>query len=486
MPPTIAAAYIRVSTADQTEYSPESQLSLIKSYAEKNNMLLPKEYIYRDDGISGRTAEKRPGFMSMISTAKSKPTPFQTILIWKFSRFARNQEESIVYKSLLKKEYGIDVISVSEPLIEGPFGSLIERIIEWMDEYYSIRLSGEVIRGMCERVKKGEFVSVAPFGYQYKEGKLVIDPEKAAIVRSIFNDFMEGMSMAAIAKKYSDMGIKTARGNAWQNRTIRYILTNPVYCGKIRWSPNGANDYHRTQINEGTLFVDGSHEPIISSKAFDEVQTKLKTYLKMFESSGAKRTANQEAGKGGDYMLRGLVKCSACGSSLTRASFGLQCNGYVHTKCRVSHAVSLEKINSLVLSSLRIAAITLNFTVINKTSSLEAANDREIMENQLKKLNAMLNRCKEAYAAGVDTLEEYSQNKARISKEISAINKKMSSLKPVKPINKKAFAENIKKNLKVLEDPEVSEKDKNLLLRSFVDRIIYHKAEKAVEIVFYT
>ena len=72
------------------------------------------------------------------------------ILVWKFSRFARNQEESIVYKSMLKKD-NVDVISVSEPLIEGPFGSLIERIIEWMDEYYSIRLSGEVLRGMKEK-----------------------------------------------------------------------------------------------------------------------------------------------------------------------------------------------------------------------------------------------------------------------------------------------------------------------------------------------
>ena len=72
------------------------------------------------------------------------------ILVWKYSRFARNQEESIVYKSMLKKDH-VEVISISEPLVDGPFGSLIERIIEWMDEYYSIRLSGEVLRGMKEK-----------------------------------------------------------------------------------------------------------------------------------------------------------------------------------------------------------------------------------------------------------------------------------------------------------------------------------------------
>ena len=80
----------------------------------------------------------------MIAEAKSKEHPFDVILVWKYSRFARNQEESIVYKSMLKRE-NVDVISVSEPISDDPFGSLIERIIEWMDEYYSIRLSGECV-----------------------------------------------------------------------------------------------------------------------------------------------------------------------------------------------------------------------------------------------------------------------------------------------------------------------------------------------------
>ncbi len=93
----------------------------------------------------------------MIAAAKSDSHPFDVILVWKFSRFARNQEESIVYKSLLRKKCHVDVVSISEPVIEGPFGSLIERIIEWMDEYYSVRLSGEVTRGMTEKALRGGY-----------------------------------------------------------------------------------------------------------------------------------------------------------------------------------------------------------------------------------------------------------------------------------------------------------------------------------------
>jgi site-specific DNA recombinase len=197
----IAAAYIRVSTDDQTEYSPDSQIKLIRDYGKKHGFVVPDEYIFRDDGISGRSAAKRPAFQLMIAAAKEKPRPFETILVWKFSRFARNQEESIVYKSLLKKENNIDVVSISEPLMEGPFGELIERIIEWFDAFYSLNLATEVRRGMTERVQQGGTVSVAPFGYRYQDRQLVIEPEKAEIVRMVYADFLSGVPILTIAKK---------------------------------------------------------------------------------------------------------------------------------------------------------------------------------------------------------------------------------------------------------------------------------------------
>ena len=159
-----AAAYIRVSTDNQTELSPDSQIKEIRKYAKQHGYIVPNEYIFRDDGISGRKAEKRPEFIRMIATAKQKPAPFSAVLLWKFSRFARNQEESIFYKGMLSRN-DIEVKSISEPIIDGPFGSLIERIIEWFDEFYSINLSGEVKRGMTEKVERGGAVSIPSFGY---------------------------------------------------------------------------------------------------------------------------------------------------------------------------------------------------------------------------------------------------------------------------------------------------------------------------------
>ena len=188
----IGALYIRVSTHMQEELSPESQKKILLEYAKANDIYVPNEYIFMDLGISGRKAEKRPDFQRMIALAKSNPSPFQVIVVWKFSRFARNQEESIVYKSLLNKQCGVEVISKSESIIDGPFGSLIERIIEWFDEFYSLNLSEEVFRGMKEKASRGGYQARPPLGYkiEVKGEPPVIVEEEAKIVRIIFDKYV--------------------------------------------------------------------------------------------------------------------------------------------------------------------------------------------------------------------------------------------------------------------------------------------------------
>ena len=97
-----ACAYIRVSTDKQEELSPDAQKRLLLDYAKNNHIMILPEHIFIENGISGKKADKRPQFMQMIGLAKSKEHPFDVILVWKFSRFARNQEESIVTSLCLK------------------------------------------------------------------------------------------------------------------------------------------------------------------------------------------------------------------------------------------------------------------------------------------------------------------------------------------------------------------------------------------------
>ena len=474
---SFAACYIRVSTDDQTEYSPDSQLKLLRDYAKSHNLILPDEYVFREEeGVSGRKADKRPEFQRMIGAAKSKDHPFSTILVWKFSRFARNQEESIVYKSMLLRECGVQVVSISEPTIDGPFGGLIERIIEWMDEYYSIRLSGEVLRGMQEAVSRGNPVNGTPFGYLRQGKKLVPDPDLAPLVRQIFQWYLDGQGCRKIAGTLNDMGIRSKHGNLMENRTVEYILCNPVYIGKLRW---GADGWIRRDFQNPNIQVfDGGHEPIIDLETWNAVQEKLRENKERWGHK-ARTTVKK------DYFLRGILRCSNCGGSLTiSSSGGVQCINYSKNSCRVSHFINIEKAQAMVLSALQEdfqpGGPPLNFSV--RPRATPSAKDP--IDQQLKQEQRKLQRIREAYGSGIDTLEEYRENKEKISARIAHLAARKKESEPPEDLTA-AFYDKARSAMAVILSPDRSTEEKNFALRAFVDHIVFNRSSCTFTIFYY-
>lgn len=129
--------YARVSSDKQdVDLSISAQLKVLREYAAKNSYDVVREFV--DEAESGRTAA-RPAFREMISMAKRPQKPFNTVLVWKYSRFARSREDSIVYKTMLRKN-GVKVISITEPFEDTPMGRLLEAMIESLDEFYSANL----------------------------------------------------------------------------------------------------------------------------------------------------------------------------------------------------------------------------------------------------------------------------------------------------------------------------------------------------------
>ncbi len=471
-----AAAYIRVSTDMQTEYSPDSQLKVIRDYAEKNDILLLENHIYMEDGgISGKSMKNRTEFLRLIGTAQKKPKPFDIILLWKFSRFSRNQEESIVVKSMLKKS-GIDVISISEALPEGPFGELMERILEWQDSYYLVNLSQEVKRGMKEKASRGEPVVAPPIGYTMKDGQYIPD-DNAAIVQNIFADYVSGMGLRAIATKYAALGFRTTRGNPPDNRYIEYILRNPVYISKIRWTENGRTVSRRDYDNPNTLIFDGKHQPIIDTDIFNKVQEMLNEQKLKY---GKYQRREQPVG----YMLKGLVRCDNCDATLVlinTQSPSMQCHRYARGQCNVSHSITVNKANAAVIDYIKSAAMSGDFTVNKKTETAAAPelDLNKLLENE----NMRLERAKQAYQAGVDSLEEYKLAKAKITDKIKHIKSQIAATD--KKVDKKAFKKKLMNVLKIIEDPSQNESTKNSALRTVVEKIVFNKKQNRFEIFFY-
>ena len=470
-----AAAYIRVSDERQDEYSPDSQIRLIHDFAKKNGFTVPQEYIFFDDGISAKTAKKRTQFNQMIALAKEKEAPFEAILVWKFSRFARNQEESIVYKNILRKK-GIQVISISEPIIDSPFGELIERIIEWMDEYYLINLSTEVKRGMMEKLSRGEAMCPPAFGYDIVDKKYIPNDE-AVHVREIFNDFIDGVTMRQIAMKCAAKGLKTHRGNPLEARTIRYILNNPVYIGKIRWSTDGRASSLRDYSNPNTVIVDGIHEPIISAEVWDKTQSKMKELQKMY---GRYQRAEQPV----EWMLKGLMRCD-CGATLTFLSTktpSIQCYEYTKGKgkCSTSHCLSLAKANRLVIAALESCVDNMNFNIVPHEKPKSGIDYNKLIQREQIKLE----RAKEAYLSGIDTKEEYKANKDRITKAIRDIEKERNA-ETAETVDLTEYSDKVRQVLKTVKDPTASELMKNKALRTILSHITYQKPQNNLALFFY-
>lgn len=483
----IAACYIRVSTDDQTELSPSSQLEALREYADNHDYIIPEEYIFKDEGISGRTTKKRPEFNRMIGVAKTKPKPFEAVLLWKFSRFARNRTDAIVYKNLLRNELGIDVISISESLGEDRGTALIlESMFEAMDEYYSINLSTEVKRSMKLKAEKGQPLSIAPFGYQMIDKQFVIDPQKAEIIKYIFDAYINGDGIRKIATFLGESGVKTNRGSIPDHRFVSYILENPVYCGYTRWCSAGHANYGRKGEIDMTdvILSKGTHEPIISEELFEKVQNKIKETRQRFQ-----KYQRTEAPK--DWLFKGLIKCDSCGSTLVRCSSkvpSLQCHSYSRGVCQISHYLTISNANRVILSGLENAVKTLNFNVISASNSNKREKEKiEMLKRAVETEKAKLLKAREAYEAGVDSIEEFRERKKALSKNVAELETELKKAqREIKPkFNKADFGKKVASVLSIVNDENANIDVKNNAIRTIVHHIEFCKPQNEFKIFFY-
>lgn len=473
-----AAAYIRVSTDDQTEYSPEAQLKALQDYAQRNNMIISNEHIYKDEGISGKTAKKRPAFMKMITTAKkykdSKDKPFEVILVHKFDRFSRNREESVVYKSMLRKECGIKVISITEHIEDDKFSVILEAMLEAMAEYYSLNLADEVKKGMTEKAYRGEFQSTAPFGYKWENGVLLTDEKEAEYVKYIFNAFINGTHKRQIAIYLNNAGIKTHRGNQFQLRTVDYILKNIIYIGYTRWNKNQKTNY-RLLVENNSIITKGTHSAIISEEVFNQAQEILKRTAK----TKVKRASATERYK---HWLSGLIKCSECGGSLGVSGNNLQCINYSHSTCKVSHYIPINKMEQIVLNELSSILTTnnLNNYIVYKDCKTDVSSEQILLKKNIEKINTRLIRLKEAYLNEIINLEEYKKSRLEETVELEKISKQLNSLNN-KKFNPIKYLDEVRNVYEILTSDTHNNQEKGAALKTIVEKIVYDKKNNFFE-----
>ncbi|MBL8642420.1 MAG: recombinase family protein [Rhodospirillaceae bacterium] len=315
--PVRVALYLRVSTKRQAEHdlSIPDQRKQLEAYCLRQGWEIAKEYV--EPGASG-TTDNRPAFQDMIADARSKPRPFDVVLVHSFSRLARDAYQLEYYVRDLRKR-GVRLVSVTQETGDDPSGELVRKIFAMFDEYQSQENAKHTLRAMKENARQGYWNgSAPPFGYKTvqaeKRGdkikrKLEPEPLEAEMVRKVFRLYLNGdgstvpLGVKAIAMHLNEQGYRQ-RGRRFNNNSVYRILRETAYIGTAYF--NKRDSRAKTDKPESE-WIPMPCPAIVDKDTFAAVQ-------KLLAERNPKRTPGRATNN--PILLSGLVKCAACGGTM--------------------------------------------------------------------------------------------------------------------------------------------------------------------------
>lgn len=303
------AAYARVSTElEEQQNSYEAQIEYYSNFI-KSRADWEFVDVYADEGITGTSMKKRESFQRMVQDALEGK--IDLILTKSVSRFARNTVDSLSTIRLLK-DNGVEVMFEKENIQTfDAKGELLITIMSSLAQEESRSISENVKWGIAKKFSDGKYsLPYATFlGYDKgPDGKPIINPEQAELVKRIFKLFLDGNSFMRIAEIFNDENIPTiGKGKQWYPATIKSILTNEKYKGDALLQKTFSTDFlsKRYKRNTGELpqyYVENDHEAIIAPKIFDLVQELIRERQEKGLSNKTVR------------IFSGRIYCGKCGT----------------------------------------------------------------------------------------------------------------------------------------------------------------------------
>lgn len=445
------AAYCRVSTEQEEQQN--SYNAQITYYTDLINR--KKEWtmagVFADEGISGTQAKKRPEFLKMIRMCKKQK--IDLVIVKSISRFARNTVDCLEYVRQLK-DLGIGVIFEKENI------NTLTMPSEFMIALYgsfaqaeSESISKNVSWGMHKAYAEGKvtFQYKHLLGYRKGDnGKPEIVPEEAKTVKMIFELFLDGFSMADIAKRLTILERKTAHGKTeWHREIISSILRNEKYVGDALLQKSFTVDCISKKVKKNNgerpmYLVTDHHDAIIDRDTYNRVQQELARRTSKRKVSDKALT---EQGKyTSKYALSELLICGNCGTPYRRCTWTSRGKRQIVWRCisRLEHGkkycsdsptIQEDKLHKAILQAVNeylgcrdeIAKIL----KANIGSVLECQGHREILslEKRLKELDKARNDLISLIVSGGCDEDKLDSEFAKIFNEEQSINERLEELK---------------------------------------------------------
>ena len=381
------AIYVRVSTLGQTTDRQESELI---SLAESKGYEIVN--VYKDVMSGMKDDEERVGLHQLIKDAKQHE--FDTILFSEFSRLSRKVIDLNQYIEFFRK-IGIELFFMKQNLWVRPKGDLSTDILLQVlaiVSRYEIELFAErVVSGKIAKLKnKGTNVSgYTAYGYTSNESKeIIIDEEQAKVIKQIFKMYLDNISAKSIAqyltsnkiptsfqlkRKSTNKIYKNAPLGEWSETTIRNILSNPIYTGKIKYKFNKPNiDKSDTKELLEEVEVINENIRIIDDETFNAVREKMQ-YNKQNKFNEIKR----------ESLLKGLLICGNCGGNY----FTEYQDKAIYYGCynkRISKCDNAVGIKQSTLDGLIIANIFIMLLSQKKSEEKKDSKERYIEQIRIK------------------------------------------------------------------------------------------------------
>ena len=408
--------YPRVSGHEQEDnYSIPEQIERMKKYCDAKDWMVYK--IYTDAAYSGSNME-RPGLQDMIKDCEAGK--LDMVLVYKLDRLSRSQKDTLYLIEDVFEANGVGFASMTENFdTSTPHGKFIIGILSVFAQLEREKIRERTMIGKDSRAKEGKWHggSTPPIGYDYTDGKLIINDYEAMQVKEAAELFLNNTPVRTIERMLTEKGYRHKHGQ-WDAKTIRRVLSNPVYIGMIK---------HRD------TFYEGEHEPIIERKTFSVLEALMSARREQYGST-----------KPHQSLLGGILFCKNCGARYARQSV----NGIYYYVCysrskkmkkmikdpncknknyrmEVLESIILDEIRALATDPGRISQVRENRPVTDSTEKIKS------ITSEIAKIDGQISKMMDLYALGTIDLDVISDRVAKLNATKTALKKELDDMQVV-------------------------------------------------------
>jgi site-specific DNA recombinase len=398
-----------VSTENQLEnYSIPEQKERLEAYCKAKGWSIYK--IYPDAGFSGGNTD-RPALQQMLKDIRLHR--IDMVAVYKLDRLSRSQKDTL---TLIEDEFianGVEFVSMSENFdTSTAFGRAMIGILSVFAQLEKDQITERFTMGRIGRSKAGYFHGGgnAPRGYDYIDGKLVVNEFMAKQVQEVYQQFLAGESINSI---YKDMHEKYGGWNS--SRAVLNTLKNSVYIGKVKFKGKS---------------YDGVQDHIISDADYNQVQKLLRSSAREESKTSAQKTPFRAG-----YLLSSLVYCARCGARYSANHGYYKC--YSRSKssqkfitdpnCKNTN-YEIEELDAAVIAQINRLQYDKDYfnEVVGKPRSTK--DDTKALSDRLAELDRQISRMLDLYQVGTIPIEQISSRLQELQSKRDTVKEKLISV----------------------------------------------------------